>query len=97
MSYGLQIAPGRDSGANPIIPQECHVMYHPPLTLMVWPVIYSFSARITATEATSASLPYLPMGMTSGDAFGLLATMSVSISAGAIAFTVIPSFTSKEA
>jgi hypothetical protein len=38
--------------------------------------------------------PKCPMGIRLGFAFGLLVTMSVSINAGAMAFTVIPRFSS---
>ena len=72
-------------------------MYHPPLTEIVCPVMYSFIASITATEATSFTEPKCPIGISLGLALGLLATMSVSISAGAMAFTVMPSRTNAEA
>jgi hypothetical protein len=39
----------------------------------------------------------MPIGIRAGLAFGLLVTLSVSISAGAMAFTVIPSLTNDEA
>ena len=56
---------------------------------MVWPVMYSLPANMTAIEATSSTLPKWPIGISRGLALGLLVTMSVSISAGAMAFTVI--------
>jgi hypothetical protein len=66
-------------------------MNQPPLTLMVCPFIYPFLASMTATSATSPADPYRPIGIRSGRALGLDVTISVSTSAGAMAFTVIPS------
>src|SRR5438270_12654425 len=74
-----------------------YVMYQPPFTEMVCPVMYSLPASITAIEATSSTLPKCPIGISRGLALALLVTMSVSISAGAMAFTVIPSLTKEEA
>ena len=34
-----------------------YVRYQPPLTEMVWPVMYSFVANITAIEATLSTEP----------------------------------------
>jgi hypothetical protein len=48
-------------------------------------------------RATSSTEPKCPIGIRLGLAFGLLVTMSVSIRAGAIAFTVMPSRTNAEA
>lgn len=55
--------------------------------------MYPFVANITATEATSSTEPKCPIGIRSGFALRLLVTMSVSIRAGAMAFTVLPSRT----
>jgi hypothetical protein len=52
---------------------------------------------MTATAATSSTEPNYPIGIRFGFALGLLVTISVSISAGAMAFTVIPSRRSDEA
>lgn len=72
-------------------------MYHPPFTLIVCPVTYSFLASITATDATSSTFPKCPIGIKLGLALELLVTMSVSTRAGAMAFTVMPSLTNDEA
>src|SRR5260370_40096104 len=45
----------------------------------------------------SSTEPKCPIGIRFGFALGLLVTISVSISAGAMAFTVIPSLTNDEA
>jgi len=72
-------------------------MYRPPLTDRVCPVTHSLVASITATEATSSTEPKCPIGIRLGLAFGLLVTISVSIRAGAMALTVMPSRTNAEA
>jgi Cupin len=41
-------------------------MYRPPLTLMVWPVIFPLIASITAMAATSFGWPNRPIGILSG-------------------------------
>jgi hypothetical protein len=74
-----------------------YVIYQPPFTEIVCPVTYSFVASITATEATSLTEPKCPIGINLGLAPGLLVTISVSISAGAMALTVMPSLTKDEA
>ena len=83
------------------LPQELsgrsYVIYHPPFTEIVCPVMYSFRASMTAIAATSSTFPKCPIGISRGLAFGLLVTMSVSMSAGAMAFTVIPSLMNEEA
>ena len=72
-------------------------MYQPPFTETVCPVMYSFVASMTTTEATSSADPKCPMGIKLGLAFALLVTMSVSINVGAMSFAVIPSRTNDEA
>jgi hypothetical protein len=74
-----------------------YVIYQPPFTEIVCPVTYSFVASITATEATSLTEPKCPIGIKLGLAPGLLVTISVSISAGAMALTVMPALTKDEA
>jgi hypothetical protein len=46
-------------------------MYQPPLTLMVWPVMNSLSARSAAARPISSGEPKKPTGRRSGEALGI--------------------------
>ena len=69
----------------------------PPDRATVWPVIYSFPISIITTWATSSPVPNRPSGIRAGEDASPDLTMSVSISDGATALTVMPCLTRRAA